>query len=89
MEYSLDGEEYTLITTGASVDNISVNAEDSIYVRIVATVQQPASEAQELTVALANIKAASAPTAVSLAPGTSSGTTKLSGVTDTMEYSLD
>ncbi|OMF22341.1 hypothetical protein BK133_26450, partial [Paenibacillus sp. FSL H8-0548] len=89
MEYSLDGEDYTSITTGNTIDNMAVNAGDSIYVRIAATVQQPASDVQVLQVGLAVIKPATAPTTVSLAPGTSSGTTKLSGVTDTMEYSLD
>ncbi|MET3290915.1 UNVERIFIED_CONTAM: uncharacterized protein YjdB [Brevibacillus sp. OAP136] len=88
MEYSLDADDYTRITTGSSVDNISVNAGDTIYVRIAATAQQPASNVQELTVDLADIKPAEAPTGT-LTPGSNSGTTKVSNITNAMEYSLD
>ncbi|MEC0238309.1 S-layer homology domain-containing protein [Paenibacillus dokdonensis] len=89
MEYSLDGEEYTLITTEPYADNINVNAGDTIYVRVAATVQQPASDVQELTVVQADIKQETTPVILSLTPGTNIGTTKLIGVTDVMEYKVN
>lgn len=87
MEYRVGNSgTYTKIAD-TSVD-IAVNAGDHIFVRIAAANGQPASDAQDLVVVLANIKPAAAPTAT-LAVGSSKGYTKLNGVSSTMEYSLN
>ncbi|WP_040712438.1 S-layer homology domain-containing protein [Paenibacillus curdlanolyticus] len=88
MEYRVNGGSYTAIA-GTAVDAIGVNAGDVIAVRIAATAQQPASEAQTLTVGLADIKAAAAPVTAALGAGTNAGTTKLSSVTSVMAYSVN
>ncbi|WP_167858998.1 S-layer homology domain-containing protein [Paenibacillus cymbidii] len=82
MEYSLDGNHYTAIT-GTSVDNIAVNAGDTITVRVAAT---PTSK-KILDVGLADIQPPAAP-AAALAAGTTAGTTKIIHVTSAMEYKV-
>ncbi|CAK4829779.1 unnamed protein product [Aphanomyces euteiches] len=87
MEYKLNNGSYNAIT-GTFVDNISVSATNAISVRVKETAEQPASNEQTLTVGLTDIKPAAAPT-TALAVGTNAGTTKLSGVTSAMEYSVN
>ncbi|WP_275901145.1 beta strand repeat-containing protein, partial [Paenibacillus periandrae] len=89
MEYKVNSGSYNTVTGTTYVDNISVNAGDTISVRVTATAQQPKSSDRTLTVALADIKPAAAPTTAALAAGTNEGTTKLSGVTSAMEYSVN
>jgi plastocyanin len=89
MEYKVNEGDYSAIS-GSDVDNISVNAGDIIHVRYAATVSLPASETQNLTVALTDIKPAAAPTSGALSEGSyNGGTTKLTGVDSTMEYKLN
>ncbi len=89
MEYKVNEGDYSAIS-GSDVDNIWVNAGDTIYVRYAATSSLPASETQNLTVGLEDIKPASAPTTGLLFPGSYSvGTTMLSGVDSTMEYKVN
>ncbi|WCK54299.1 hypothetical protein PP175_23930 [Aneurinibacillus sp. Ricciae_BoGa-3] len=84
MEYTVNSGSYLPIT-GTSVDSIQVSSGDVISVRVAANGATPASNAEQLTVALANITPAAAPTAT-LTQGTTSGTTQLTGVDNTMEY---
>ncbi|MBH5317522.1 S-layer homology domain-containing protein [Paenibacillus sp. GSMTC-2017] len=88
MEYSLNNSTYIEII-GTSVEDIDVNAGDKIYVRVAETEQQPASDAQVITVRMADIKEQAAPTSGSLTKGTIEGTTTLKGVTDEMEYRVN
>ncbi|RKP55001.1 hypothetical protein D7Z26_07150 [Cohnella endophytica] len=84
MEYSIGNGEYTAFTN-TSLDNIPVNAGDTISVRVAADI----SSAKTLTVSLTDIKPANAPTTAALTVGTNiTGTTQISGVTDLMEYKV-
>ena len=87
MEYRVNSGLYEEITD-TSEDNISVYAGDTIFVRLAATSSEPASFDQKLKVGLAHIKSAAAPTGL-LAPGTIGGTTKLSDVSEKMEYKIN
>ncbi|MFD5018279.1 cadherin-like beta sandwich domain-containing protein, partial [Paenibacillus sp. NPDC058367] len=87
MEYRVNSGLYEEITD-TSEDNISVYAGDTIFVRLAATSSEPASFDQKLKVGLAHIKSAGAPTGL-LAPGTIGGTTKLSDVSEKMEYKIN
>jgi len=87
MEYRVNSGLYEDITD-TSEDNISVYAGDTIFVRLAATSSEPASLDQKLKVGLAHIKSAGAPTGL-LAPGTIGGTTKLSDVSEKMEYKIN
>jgi hypothetical protein len=89
MEYSLDGGITWLDIAGAEVDNLDRAAGDVILVRVKAANGKPAGEARTVTVTLPVIRPAPAPTTAVLAQGTNPGTTKLTGVDGTMEYSLD
>jgi hypothetical protein len=88
MEFKMNAGSYTKITD-TSVDNLAVHAGDTISVRLAAVSTHPASMDQTLTVALKDIKSAAAPTTGALTPGTIGMTTKLTGVTEAMEYSVN
>jgi hypothetical protein len=87
MEYRVNSGLYEEISD-TSEDNISVYAGDTIFVRLAATSSEPASFDQKLKVGLAHIKSAAAPTGL-LATGTIGGTTKLSDVSEKMEYKIN
>jgi hypothetical protein len=84
MGYLLEGSSYTEVTTNASIDNIEVDAGDTILIHLSDT----PSVVKTLTVALTDIRPAIAPTAV-LAPGTNLATTSLNAVTTDMEYRIN
>lgn len=90
MEYSVNDGAYTK-ASGTSVANIAVNAGDTIHVRTAESGHMLASPSKDLTVGLANIAPAAAPTGITLQPGTDAATTKLSGLDSSVayEYSLD
>ncbi|NIK78515.1 hypothetical protein FHS15_003653 [Paenibacillus castaneae] len=88
MEYKVNNGSYVAIT-GSNVDNIAVNAAETISIRLAEGATQPASLDQTLTITLADIKSAAAPTTGVLTQGTIGETTKLSGVTATMEYKVN
>jgi hypothetical protein len=87
MEYKVNSGSYKEITD-TSADNISVYAGDTIFVRLAATTTESASFDQKLKVDLAHIKSAAAPTGL-LVSGTVGGTTKLSAVSEEMEYKIN
>ena len=57
MQYKVNEGDYSPIS-GTEVDNIAVNAGDTIHVRYAATALQPASETQNLTVTSTDIRIA-------------------------------
>jgi hypothetical protein len=83
MEYSLDGDQYTPVTD-TSIDNINVNAGDTIIVRFM---ESPSSNTS-LMVSIADIEPPAVPAAI-LDGGTNAGTTKLVNVTSEMEYRVN
>jgi len=90
MEYSVDGTSYTSVGAGqTSVDNITADAEQSIYVRYKTNGTHPPSVALVIEVTLNDINEAAAPSAPALAKGTNAGTTKLTNIDTTMEYKIN
>ncbi|WP_205412017.1 chitobiase/beta-hexosaminidase C-terminal domain-containing protein, partial [Paenibacillus sp. O199] len=71
MEYKVNNGNYNAVTADdSSVDNISVHAGDTISVRIAAEPSVPASEAQVLTVGIADIHTRSTESALTSTIGT-------------------
>jgi len=86
MEYKLNGEAYGAIG-GTFVDNIAVNKNDTISVRIAATGSSFISLVQTLTVGYSDIKPGGAPAVTFSFDGGNAN--KLMGSNTSMEYSLD